>query len=316
MAKTKRKRDKTAPKAKDSMANLEDTLVSVSTDVAKVARDYRVPIIVGVVVVVAVIGVFGLNQAYRNKQLKDLNTLVHEFFSERTDDEIRAGYEQFLADMKDTVVERFAIGEVANWLTEQDKPDDRAKALSLVREGLSRYQDDAFLGVREGQLEAAKADDESFTIPPSKKPDESAGVEAGPLPGLPTTQPPTGFGPTPPPSVPTGGNGVAGNDDAGEVDDKPTEGGDAKPTEGGDAKPTEGGDAKPTEGGDAKPTEDRPAEKPEDDKSGDGKADAKPAEKPADPKPDDDKAAEKPDDDKSDDDKPAGGSPTPDDGNR
>ena len=160
MAKTQ---DKRKPAPKDSTAQVEEKIVEISSEVAKAAKDYRVPIIVGLIVVVGVIGLFALVNNFKERARRNLNA---EFFVLMDSDAatIESGYAAFLSDIEGDPFEPYAVNKVCGWLVAQGTPEKRETALKLAQGALVRHANSPGLKNTVDGLTQAK-NDSSFAAP-------------------------------------------------------------------------------------------------------------------------------------------------------
>ena len=209
MAKTKQKGTE---RPKDSTARVEDKLVEISSEISKAAKDYRVPIIVGVVVVVGIIGLFALVRTFEARATKKLNG---EFASlmQGNDAQIRADYPAFLAKIEGDDFEPFAVGRICGWLVKDGTPEGYQTALGLAQAAAERHKDDPVIQGVVTNYQTVQQEDSTFEAPVPPSPVE-ASTSAGETPGLtpPTINPSpdatpnsnsTGTIPTPSPDSPS-----------------------------------------------------------------------------------------------------------------
>lgn len=163
MAKSSRKPSK-QEQPEDATRSFEDTVVGIASGVTKAVNEYKIPIIAGIVVLIGMIGLFGLYRTVKEKQQRGWNAEVHEFFL-GTSDEIRAGYPELIEKFEGTKFEPFVITSVTNWLHSQDTPEDRAEATRITRDALTRLEDERLLAMNLTNLEGADEKDRDFTIP-------------------------------------------------------------------------------------------------------------------------------------------------------
>ncbi|MFQ5653732.1 MAG: hypothetical protein ACE5GW_03255, partial [Planctomycetota bacterium] len=206
------------------------------------------PIIAVVVLIFVAIGVYGLYQKWVELERIGWNQDIYSLF-QGSEEEIRAAAPELIEKLEGKPVEGFLVGSYCKWLYDQNRGDDRERALALIRETRARLPDDPLLIPYATQLTRAYEDEASFTLPalpePEPPPEAGGGVEdAGAVPaagsggaappGGPAGNPPPGGTATPPQE---GGEASQGADPAPEQPPTPEQ-----PRGPGPLRPDDGGD--------------------------------------------------------------------------
>lgn len=177
--------------AKDSAAQLEDKIAQVSDRVSTTAKQYRMPIIIGAVVIVAILGLFSIFQWFEASERQQWGADIDTAFGdpEDTPDTVRPRLEALAADLKGSAVEPYFVNRYAHWLwVTNETPKD---ALKVLEDARTRHADNLLIEEQYLSFKRAIDMDEGFEVPAPPPPpaEEEEGIPIPPE--MPTSRPTT-----------------------------------------------------------------------------------------------------------------------------
>lgn len=178
-----------APTATDAAPHLDEKITTATDHVARAVKRYRVPVLVGVVAIIALLGLSAIVQWNRERQIVRWNNEIHEAFripevgaiqtipveQQRERDlenarAVRERCETLRPKLAGKVVEPYFVTRYASWLWESRAdeaavPANRRQALEILQGALGRHPDHELLKERVDQFAKALELDADFQVP-------------------------------------------------------------------------------------------------------------------------------------------------------
>ena len=177
---------------------LDEKITHLTEEVAKTANRYKVPALIGLVLVMAIIAIATLMKRVGEKSEGELSDSVYVLFQK--DDaglfkkgaaEIRAEAPALGKKLEGEKIEPVFAARYAAWLFGQTEGNDRNQALTVLKDALGRHEGNLILTIAHEELSTVQAASAGFILPPIPEPDPP--VELTPV--FPEITPPVGAPP-------------------------------------------------------------------------------------------------------------------------
>jgi len=147
-----------------SSGALEEKITHLTEEAAKTASRYKVPILVGIVAILAIVAVSGLVSTLSRQQDGARSEKLYQLFQMEAA-QIRAEGPALQEELEGTRIEPAFVSRYARWLYEQNQPGDREQALALIAAARARHPENLIIELTAGELEQVHAANAGFVLP-------------------------------------------------------------------------------------------------------------------------------------------------------